>query len=77
MHSVSAQLKSIIDRVETLEEQKADIVGDIKLVYTEAASNGFDKVVLRRLVALRKMKPHERQEFQALMDSYIEALGGL
>lgn len=71
------QLKSIIERVERLEEDKAAIASDIKDVYAEAKGNGFDAKALRRIVALRKQDPDKRAEQDAILDTYMHALGML
>jgi len=71
------QLKSIIERVERLEEDKAAIGCDIKDVYSEAKGNGFDAKALRRIVALRKQDPDKRAEQDAILDTYMHALGML
>lgn len=74
--SVAAdQLKSIINRVERLEEEKAGIAGDIKDVYAEAGANGFDVKVLREIVRLRKQDHDERQEHDTVLETYLTALG--
>lgn len=69
------QLKSLIERVERLEEDKRTIADDIKEVYAEAKSTGFDTRIMRQVVRLRKMEPNERQEREALLDLYLSALG--
>ncbi|WP_310619647.1 DUF2312 domain-containing protein [Flexibacterium corallicola] len=69
------QLKSFIERVERLEEERQVLSDDIKDVYAEAKGTGFDVKVLRKIVALRKRKPHEREEEEAVMDLYLHALG--
>ena len=75
--SVSAgQLRSIIERIERLEEEKKAIADDIKDVYGEAKGNGFDTKVLRQVVRIRKQDQAERQEQEALLDLYLGALGG-
>lgn len=75
--SVAAgQLRSIIERIERLEEEKKAIADDIKDVYGEAKSNGFDTKVLRQVVRIRKQDQAERQEQEALLDLYLGALGG-
>ena len=71
------QLKSIIERVERLEEDKKAISDDIKDVYSEAKGNGFDVKALRRIVALRKQDPDKRAEQEAILDTYLHALGML
>jgi uncharacterized protein (UPF0335 family) len=74
--SVAAdQLKAFIERIERLEEEKAGIAGDIKDVYAEAKSNGFDTKVLRKIVSLRKRDYAERQEEEAILELYMQALG--
>jgi uncharacterized protein (UPF0335 family) len=74
--SVAAdQLKSLIERIERLEEEKAGIAGDIKDVYAEAKANGFDTKALRRIVSIRKQDHAERQEQEAILDLYMQALG--
>lgn len=70
-----ARLKSIVERVERLEEEKKAIADDIKDVYAEAKANGFDTKVLRQVIALRKKDPAERQELAAMLDLYMHALG--
>ncbi len=71
------QLKSIIERVERLEEDKRAISDDIKDVYSEAKGNGFDAKALRRIVSLRKQDPDKRAEQEAILDTYMHALGML
>ncbi|MDV2987041.1 UNVERIFIED_CONTAM: DUF2312 domain-containing protein [Methylobacteriaceae bacterium AG10] len=74
--SVAAdQLKSIIERIERLEEEKAGIAGDIKDVYAEAKANGFDVGVLRKIISLRKRDHDERTEEEAILELYLQALG--
>ena len=70
-------LKSIIERVERLEEEKNTISVDIKEVYAEAKANGFDTKILRKVVALRKLEASEREEMQSMLDVYMAALGML
>ena len=69
------QLRAIVERIERLEEEKKSISGDIKEVYAEAKSNGFDTKVLRKVVSLRKKDATERQEEEAMIDVYLAALG--
>jgi uncharacterized protein (UPF0335 family) len=71
------RLKSVIERIERLEEDKAGIAGDIKEVYAEAKGEGFDIKVIRKIVRLRKQDKVKRQEEEALLDLYISAIGGL
>jgi len=69
------QLRSIIERIERLEEEKAALSEDIKEVYAEAKGNGFDTTTLRAVVRLRKQDSTERAEREALLDLYLNALG--
>lgn len=69
------QLRSILERIERLEEEKQALADDIKEVYAEAKGNGFDSQILRAIVRLRKMDAAERQEREALQDLYLHALG--
>ena len=74
--SVAAdQLKSFIERIERLEEEKAGLASDIKDVYAEAKGNGFDTKVLRKIVSIRKQDHNERMEQEALLELYLTALG--
>jgi len=73
----AGQLKSIIERVERLEEEKKEIAGQIKEVYDEAKANGFDARTLRKVVGLRRKPAEEREEEEALLDLYLSALGML
>ena len=70
------QLRSIIDRIERLEEEKAALAADIREVYGEAKANGFEPKVLRQVVRQRKMDHTERLEQEALFDLYMLALEG-
>lgn len=71
----AAQLKSIIERIERLEEEKKAIADDIKDVYGEAKANGYDTKVLRTIVALRRQDASEREEQDSILDLYKAALG--
>ena len=71
----AGQIKSIVERIERLEEEKASIAGDIREVYAEAKSNGYDVKVLRTIVKLRSIDPAERQEAEAVLDLYLHAIG--
>lgn len=71
----SGQLQSVIERIERLETEKADISTDIKEVYAEAKGNGFDVKVIRKLVALRKKDAAKLQEEKASLELYAAALG--
>ena len=71
------QLRSVIERIERLEEEKAATSADIKEVYAEAKGNGFDTKTIRQLVRIRKQDASERQEAEALLELYMNALGML
>ncbi len=71
------QLQSIIERIEKLEDEKSIIAEDIKEVYAEAKGNGFDVKILRKIVVLRKQDADKRREEQALLATYMSALGML
>lgn len=74
--NVSAeQLRLLIERVERLEEEKKGILDDIKDVYGEAKSTGFDVKTMRQIVRDRKMEKHHRDERDMLLDTYRTALG--
>ncbi|MEG3177219.1 DUF2312 domain-containing protein [Sphingomonas sp. RB3P16] len=69
------QLRLLIERIERLEEEKKGIADDIKDVYGEAKSTGFDVKTIRSIVRLRKMEKHHRDEAEALLETYKQALG--
>ncbi len=69
------QLRSIIDRIERLEEEKSGIAADIRDVFSEAKGNGFDVKALRKILSLRKQDAAERDEQEAILDTYLRALG--
>jgi uncharacterized protein (UPF0335 family) len=71
------QLRTIIERIERLDEEKREVAEQIKEVYAEAKGNGFDTKTLRKIVALRKKDPNERSEEEAMLDLYMSALGML
>ena len=71
----SDQLRLFIERIERLEEEKKSISDDIRDVYGEAKSNGFDAKVMRQIVKLRKMEAHARQEWEVVLETYKHALG--
>ena len=74
--AASGRLRTIIERVERLNEDKAAIQEDIKMVYAEAKGEGYDVKILRKIVTLRKKSAAARQEEQALMELYLAAVGG-
>lgn len=69
------QLRSIIERVERLETEKAEISEQIKEVYAEAKGNGFDVKALRQVIRLRRIDRAKRQEMEAILDLYLAAVG--
>lgn len=69
------QLRSIVERIERLEEEKAATAADIKEVYAEAKGHGFDTKILRKIISLRKKDRAEREEEEAILDLYMQALG--
>jgi len=71
------QLKAFVERVERLEEEKKAIADDIRDVYAEAKGNGFDVKTLRIVVRLRKQDVNERKEQEAVLETYLHALGML
>lgn len=71
------QLRTIVERIERLEEEKKEVAEQIKEVYAEAKANGFDTKTLRRIVSLRRKPNEEREEEEALLDLYLNALGML
>jgi uncharacterized protein (UPF0335 family) len=77
MTNTNNQLQSIVERIEKLEAEKADIADLIKDVYVEAKSHGFDVKILRKVVALRKKDASERKTEEELLAVYMSALGML
>ncbi|MFT4791869.1 MAG: hypothetical protein ACJAVR_000749 [Paracoccaceae bacterium] len=73
----ASQLRSIIERIERLEEEKKEVAEQIKEVYGEAKGNGFDTKILRKVISLRKKSSDERSEEEAMLDLYLQALGML
>ena len=70
------RLRSFIERIERLEEEKKALADDIREVYSEAKGAGFDVKVMRQLIKLRKMDNDDRSEMEAILDVYERALGG-
>ena len=68
------RLRLLIERIERLEEDKANVMADMKEVYAEAKSSGYDTKILRKVIALRKIDRHERQETEALLELYLGAV---
>ncbi len=76
VRGVSAErLRSFVDRIERLEEEKAALAGDIREVYSEAKGAGFDVKVMRQVMRLRKLDKNARQEQEAVLETYLRALG--
>ncbi len=75
--TAQTRLKTIIERVERLEEDKAAVAADIKEVFLEAKGEGFDVKILRKVVRLRKQDKAKRMEEEAILDLYLSAIGGL
>lgn len=69
------QLRSYVERIERLEEEKKSISDDIKDVYGEAKAMGYDTKVLRKVIAIRKQDQNDRMEQEAILDTYLHALG--
>ncbi len=69
------QLKSIVERIERLEEEKKTIADDIKEVYAEAKGSGYNPKIIRQVVRLRKIDIDERRENEAILDLYMQAVG--
>jgi len=70
-------LKAFVERIERLEEEKKTIADDVRDVYAEAKANGFDAKALRTVVRLRKLDADERKEQEAILETYLHALGML
>jgi len=75
--TAQSQLKSLIERIERLEEDKAAVANDLKEVFAEAKGNGFDTKILRKVIRLRKQDVAKRQEEEALIELYLSAVGSL
>lgn len=73
--TAQTQLKTVIERIERLEEDKAGIMGDLKEVYAEAKGNGFDVKIIRKVIRIRKQDRAKRQEEEAILDLYLAAIG--
>jgi uncharacterized protein (UPF0335 family) len=72
-----AKLKSFVERIEKLEEEKKATSDDIRDIYAEAKGNGFDAKALRSIVRMRKLDSDERREQQEVLETYMHALGML
>ena len=73
--TAQGQLKSIIERIERLEQEKAEVAEQIKEVFAEAKGNGFDTKILRKVVRIRKQDRAKRMEEEAILDLYLSAVG--
>ncbi|MDP6352936.1 MAG: DUF2312 domain-containing protein [Alphaproteobacteria bacterium] len=69
------RLRSFIERIERLEEEKAALAADIREVFSEAKSVGFDPKVMRRVIGLRRLESADREQQEALLETYMAALG--
>ncbi len=69
------RLRSFIERIERLEEEKAALAADVREVYAEAKATGFDVKIMRQVIRLRKMDRHDREEQEHLLDLYKRAIG--
>ena len=74
-HAIANQLKTVVERIERLEEEKKAIADDIRDVYAEAKGNGYDVKALRAIVRYRKEDAQDRAEREAIFETYLNALG--
>ena len=75
--TAQGKLKSLVERIERLEEDRAAVASDLKEVYAEAKGEGFDVKIIRKVVRIRKADAAKRSEEEALIELYITAIGGL
>ena len=75
--TAQGRLKSFLERIERLEEDKAAVMNDLKEVYAEAKGEGFDTKIMRKVVRLMKQDKAKRQEEDAILELYLSAIGGL
>ena len=75
--TAQGKLKSLVERIERLEEDRAAVASDLKEVYAEAKGEGFDTKIIRKVIRLRKADAAKRSEEEALIELYITAIGGL
>jgi len=73
--SADDRLRLLIERIERLEEEKKGIGDEVKDVYAEAKATGYDDKIMRQIIRLRKMKPDDRREMEAILETYKSALG--
>ena len=74
--NAQSKLRSIVERIERLEEDKAAVANDLKEVYAESKGEGFDTKIIRKVIRLRKQDIAKRKEEEALVDLYMTAVGG-
>ena len=74
-HNINGPLKAIVERIEREESAKAEIAEGIKEIYQEAKSNGLDTKTIRKLVGIRRQDPKKRAEAEAILATYMHALG--
>lgn len=73
--NVNDRLRSFVERIERLEEEKAALAADIREIYAEAKSVGFDTKIMRQVIKIRQMDQADREEQESLLDTYMAALG--
>lgn len=73
--SAQKQLKTFIDRIENVEQQRKDLADDVKEIFAEAKGVGFDVKIIRKVIAIRKKSQREWQEEEAILSTYLEAVG--
>ena len=76
-HNSNGQLKAIVERIERINEEIKGLTDDRGEIFQEAKSNGYDVKTLRKVIAIRKMDPSARAEEEALIETYMNALGAL
>lgn len=74
-NSTGAQLKSIIERVERLEEERKELGVDVREIYSEAKGSGLEPKIIRHIIRLRKMNPSDRAEQESILETYKSAIG--
>ncbi|RSU55833.1 DUF2312 domain-containing protein [Sphingobium yanoikuyae] len=74
-NAAAENLRQGIERIERLEAEKQALADDIKDVYAEYKAQGFDAKMMREVIRLRRMQPHDRQEMQSILETYLSALG--
>jgi uncharacterized protein (UPF0335 family) len=75
MSDTDDMLRLLIERIERMEEEKKGVSDDIRDIYSEAKAHGYDTKIIRAVIRLRAMETNERQEYQAVLDTYMIALG--